>query len=168
MVCYNKQAVACLLVTHLSSSFFGRVVVQAHEETEVHDEYDDHTHEEISRLTGGHGDAEGGGVDSWSYLDTIILPSPLSDLSIAKMTLNEDQMAIVLTGGCNSPNGNELVMEDWGEGFSCMNITSQVSTVSHMYLLCYLSLFLFVYTHTHHPILFLSTVYTGPCLCTQT
>ena len=117
MVRYNNRAVAaCLLMTTcLSSSYFGGgmvVVVRAHEETEVHDEYDDHTHYVKD--------------SSWSYLHATNLPYPLSDVSIAKMKTHEGQLVIVLTGGCNSPNGNELVMEEWGEGFSCKNITSQV------------------------------------------
>lgn len=126
MVRYNKQACR-LLATYLSFSFFGgRVVVQA---------------QSTSNDGGG-----GGGGDSWSYLD-IAIPVPLSDSSIAKM-IHEGQMAIVLTGGCNSPNGNELVMEDWGEGFSCKNITSQVSIHSVQSLL-FLSLSLcFCCLHT--------------------
>ena len=108
------------------------VVVRAHEETEVHDEYDDHTHYVKD--------------SSWSYLHATNLPYPLSDVSIAKMKTHEGQLVIVLTGGCNSPNGNELVMEEWGEGFSCKNITSQVMYTVHsteslsaiyVVLLCY-------------------------------
>ena len=67
--------------------------------------------------------------DSWSYLHETTLPYPMSDVSIAKMKTHEGQSVIVLTGGCNSTNGNELVMEEWGEGFSCKNITSQVRKV---------------------------------------
>ena len=118
------------------------VVVRAHEETEVHDEYDDHTHDEESATTTTITDTatrvEGGGDDgnnvkdpSWSYLHATTLPYPLSDVSIAKMKTHEGQLVIVLTGGCNSPNGNELVMEEWGEGFSCKNITSQVMYTVH-------------------------------------
>jgi hypothetical protein len=122
-----------------SSSYFGGggmvAVVRAHEETEAHDEYDDHAHDEESAATtatttsakGGNDDGNNVKEDSsWSYLHETTLPSPMSDASIAKMKTHEGQSVIVLTGGCNSPNGNELVMEEWGEGFSCKNITSQV------------------------------------------
>ena len=151
------------------------VVVRAHEETEVHDEYDDHTHDEESATTTTITDTatrvEGGGDDgnnvkdpSWSYLHATTLPHPLSDVSIAKMKTHEGQLVIVLTGGCNSPNGNELVMEEWGEGFSCKNITSQVMYTVHsnshcrpymlyVVLLCYnLSVSLSLSSeHTHRP-----------------
>jgi hypothetical protein len=150
------------MTTYLSSSYYGGIVVQAHEETEVHDEYDNHTHEESSTHTTTHttttragGNSNGESVqDSWSFCTTTI-PTPLSDVSIAKMTLQPDgPMGIVLTGGCNSPNGNELVMEEWGEGFSCKNITSQVrkrvSPIHSLYIFLFVQLFFFfLFTKLH-------------------
>jgi hypothetical protein len=64
-------------------------------------------------------------TDSWSYLD-ISIPTPLSDHSVATM-MNDDARIIVLTGGCDSPNGNEFVVADWGEGFDCTSITAKAS-----------------------------------------
>jgi len=62
-------------------------------------------------------------TDSWSYID-ISIPTPLSDHSVATM-MNDDARIIVLTGGCDSPNGNEFVVADWGEGFDCTSITAK-------------------------------------------
>jgi hypothetical protein len=64
-------------------------------------------------------------TDSWSYLD-ISIPTSLSDHSVATM-MNDDARIIVLTGGCDSPNGNEYVVFDDGEGFDCTSITAKVS-----------------------------------------
>jgi len=103
-------------------------VARAHEETEAHDVYDDHAHDEEGADTTTRGGDDGNDVedDSWSYLRGTALPHPMSDASVAKMKTHEGRSVIVLTGGCNSTNGNELVVEEWGEGFSCKNITSQV------------------------------------------
>jgi hypothetical protein len=166
MVRYTNQAVAaCLLMTtYLSSSSYGggMAVVQAHEETEVHDEYDDHTHEPEESTTTRGGNNGNNVQDSWSYLQATTLPSPMSDVSIAKMTTHDGQLVIVLTGGCTSPNGNELVMEEWGESFSCKNITSQVrvsfmsvsQSIHSLFFGCPTLFLLQRATHTHLSISF--------------
>jgi hypothetical protein len=41
-------------------------------------------------------------------------------------TMTEED-GIVIKGGCNSPDGNELVVADWGEGFACSSVRSKVS-----------------------------------------
>ena len=52
---------------------------------------------------------------------TTPIPVPLSDLTVDKLGER-----IIITGGCDSPMGNELVVADWGEGFACMSISSKV------------------------------------------
>ena len=97
-------------------------------------------------------EARGG---AWSYLD-VAIPTPLSDMSVQILpaatatstttttadgsgtgggatttttttTTTEEGDRIVITGGCDSPNGNELVAADWGEVFACSSVTSKVS-----------------------------------------
>lgn len=70
-------------------------------------------------LVKAHGD-----TDAWSYLDSTI-PTPLSDMSIAVLLGREERQqppCIVLTGGCDSPNGNEIIGAASG---SCYNITAK-------------------------------------------
>ena len=33
---------------------------------------------------------------------------------------------IIITGGCDSPDGNTFVEEDWGEGFTCFSLSNKV------------------------------------------
>ena len=70
-------------------------------------------------------DSQGGGA--WSYLP-IEMPTPLSDMSVDVISLNGSNMekSIILTGGCDSPDGNVFYEAEWGEGFACSSVTSKV------------------------------------------
>ena len=70
-------------------------------------------------------DSQGGGA--WSYLP-IEMPSPLSGMSVDVLSLNGnmEQSSIILTGGCDSPDGNVFYEAEWGEGFACSSVTSKV------------------------------------------
>ena len=66
----------------------------------------------------------------WSYLPEEI-PTPLSDMSVDMLTLNGNtEQSIILTGGCDSADGNVYYEADWGEGFACSSVTSKVSPCS--------------------------------------
>lgn len=55
------------------------------------------------------------------------IPTPLSDMSVDMLTLNGNtEQSIILTGGCNSADGNVYFEADWGEGFACSSVTSKV------------------------------------------
>jgi hypothetical protein len=63
----------------------------------------------------------------WSYLP-VKIPTPLSDMSVDKLTLDGNtEQSIILTGGCDSADGNVYYEADWGEGFACSSVTSKVS-----------------------------------------
>ena len=85
----------------------------------------------------GHVDGE----EAWAYLP-VNLPNPLSDMSIASLTvggdhqddedndgdrrhLDEAKTRFVITGGCDSPDGN--VYKEWGEDswFECGSLTAK-------------------------------------------
>eukprot|EP00569_Conticribra_weissflogii_P019562 CAMPEP_0171422604 /NCGR_PEP_ID=MMETSP0881-20121228/1389_1 /TAXON_ID=67004 /ORGANISM="Thalassiosira weissflogii, Strain CCMP1336" /LENGTH=431 /DNA_ID=CAMNT_0011941271 /DNA_START=27 /DNA_END=1322 /DNA_ORIENTATION=- len=62
----------------------------------------------------------------WSYLPSLSLPSPLSDMSA---NILNDQ--IVLTGGCNATNGNVFLEDpEFGEYFACLSLTDKVIGVT--------------------------------------
>jgi len=79
-------------------------------------------------------------TEAWSYLP-VTIPAPLSDMAVSVITINTDsgnvtentfvgnddnkKTRIIITGGCNSENGNEYVEEDWGEGFSCFSLSNK-------------------------------------------
>ena len=78
------------------------------------DEDHDHDHYRASTLS-----------ESWSYLTTD-LPSSLSDADESILVFG-DKKRIVITGGCDSPNGNEYkVSEEWGGYFECSQIVTKV------------------------------------------
>lgn len=70
--------------------------------------------------------------DAWSYLP-VSMPTPLSDMGVVSLTLGEgggnstdsnDEVAktrIILTGGCDSPEGNE----ERGNNFECGSLTNK-------------------------------------------
>jgi len=65
-------------------------------------------------------------TDAWSYLP-IDIPIPLSDMSIAVLSHVKDdsgQKRIVITGGCDSPEGNEYKTP--GNYFECGSISNKV------------------------------------------
>ncbi|KAL7427631.1 hypothetical protein ACHAXH_000653 [Discostella pseudostelligera] len=73
---------------------------------------------------GSTGGAFGGGA--WSYLP-VEMPTPLSDMSVDILSVNgNDKESIILTGGCDSADGNVYFEADWGEGFACSSVTSKV------------------------------------------
>jgi len=79
---------------------------------------------------GSSGDPFGGGA--WSYLP-VEMPTPLSDMSVDILSVNgNDKESIILTGGCDSADGNVYFEADWGEGFACSSVTSKVSTLPVM------------------------------------
>ena len=79
---------------------------------------------------GSSGDPFGGGA--WSYLP-VEMPTPLSDMSVDILSVNgNDKESIILTGGCDSADGNVYSEADWGEGFACSSVTSKVSTLPVM------------------------------------
>lgn len=76
----------------------------------------------------GHADA-----DAWSYLP-VTVPTPLSDMSVVSLTsggggggggnnstAEAAKTRIILTGGCDSPEGNE----QRGENFECGSLTNK-------------------------------------------
>lgn len=81
------------------------------------------------------------GDDAWSYLP-VKLPKSLSDMGISLLTsggggngtatatdndgAGSVERRIILTGGCDSPSGNEYKEYDWGEGFECTSLSSKV------------------------------------------
>eukprot|EP00571_Detonula_confervacea_P015282 CAMPEP_0172299166 /NCGR_PEP_ID=MMETSP1058-20130122/1523_1 /TAXON_ID=83371 /ORGANISM="Detonula confervacea, Strain CCMP 353" /LENGTH=449 /DNA_ID=CAMNT_0013008515 /DNA_START=234 /DNA_END=1583 /DNA_ORIENTATION=+ len=76
-------------------------------------------------------DAHDGHDDkAWSYLP-VTVPTPLSDMSITVLTVGGGDNStatskrIIITGGCDNPEGNEFVEEDWGAGFSCNSLSSK-------------------------------------------
>ena len=90
------------------------------------------------------------GDDAWSYLP-VKLPKSLSDMSISLLTSgggNSTATAtdndgagsvtrrIILTGGCDSPSGNEYKEYDWGEGFECTSLSSKVRYLLGCVLRC--------------------------------
>lgn len=65
--------------------------------------------------------------DAWSYL-TATLPSPLSDMSVAVLSSGEGDDAkktIVLTGGCDAPDGN-VYKDVYGGIFECASLSNKV------------------------------------------
>ena len=67
-------------------------------------------------------DSQGGGA--WSYLP-IEMPTPLSGMSVNVISLNGSNMekSIILTGGCDSPDGNVVYEHEWGV---CASFSSKV------------------------------------------
>ena len=92
-------------------------------------------------------------TDSWSYL-SVRLPSTLSDMAITRMTYGgnstsngpADEMAtadsqqtpreetltdaIILTGGCSSPTGNEFMENGADEFFACAQLSKKAYAFS--------------------------------------
>lgn len=63
--------------------------------------------------------------ESWSYIDTADLPSSLSDADESILQFG-DTKRIVLTGGCDSPLGNEYKESpEWGGYFECSSIVGK-------------------------------------------
>lgn len=92
-----------LLILALLSSAF------AHEDSE------EHTHGTFRASTLS---------ESWSYLETD-LPSSLSDAD-ESILLFGDKKRIVITGGCDSPLGNEYKESpEWGGYFECSSIVNK-------------------------------------------
>ncbi len=71
-------------------------------------------------------DSQGGGA--WSYLP-IEMPSPLSGMSVDVLSLNGTmEKSIILTGGCDGPDGN--VFYDEAEWAVCSSVASKVRGVT--------------------------------------
>ena len=71
-------------------------------------------------------------ADAWSYLP-VTVPTPLSDMSVVSLTsgggggennaTGAAKTRIIITGGCDSPEGNE---EQPGGYFECSSLTNKV------------------------------------------
>mmetsp|Transcript_5871 Transcript_5871/g.9253 ORF Transcript_5871/g.9253 Transcript_5871/m.9253 type:complete len:423 (+) Transcript_5871:36-1304(+) len=80
----------------------------------------------------GHDD----GTDAWSYLP-VTVPTPLSDMSIVSLTLgggnnstegedgDEVKTRIIITGGCDSPMGNEYMEFGEDKFFDCVSLSAK-------------------------------------------
>jgi len=69
-------------------------------------------------------------TDSWQVLP-VSVPTPLSDMSVAVLDAGDaGGRRVVLTGGCDSPLGNEFQEGEWGEYFACSSISSKAYAFS--------------------------------------
>jgi len=84
----------------------------------------------IPPTPGGHGNA-----GSWSYL-SVTLPTPLSDMSITLLAVEggvgngesggeEVTTGFIITGGCDSPNGNQLHADMGEDVFVCYSLSTK-------------------------------------------
>lgn len=62
-------------------------------------------------------------TDSWQALP-VSIPTPLSDMSVAVLP-GDGGKRVVLTGGCDSPDGNQFMEYDGEEFFACTSISSK-------------------------------------------
>ena len=68
-------------------------------------------------------------TDSWQALP-VSIPTPLSDMSVAVLDGGDAGKRVVLTGGCDSPLGNQYMEFDGFEFFACTSISSKAYTFS--------------------------------------
>ncbi|KAL3807621.1 hypothetical protein ACHAXA_005251 [Cyclostephanos tholiformis] len=118
MVEYTRATSTLLLLVLLSTPPSSFTTTKRHPFAHAHEEDVDERRE-----------GEGG---AWTYLDDVVLPTPLSDMGISTIPfigINDtvsSSRAIVITGGCDSADGNELIVfDDGGEGFVCKSVSSR-------------------------------------------
>lgn len=101
-------------------------------------------------------DDNDGNLEAWSYIPAT-LPTALSDMAISVISISESgtvedigpgdgdvltnttqavatngndvKKRIIITGGCDSQDGNTFVEEDWGEGFTCFSLSNKVRII---------------------------------------
>ena len=132
----------------LATSIVAILSTKCASNVQAHEGDDDHNHDNI---------------DAWSYLP-VTLPTPLSDMAISVITITKDgevgdgssnstidisgevtdantkdgdvKTRVIITGGCDSPDGNQYVEEDWGEGFACFTLSNKVSFIYICMCIC--------------------------------
>ena len=76
---------------------------------------------------------EGNDADAWAFLPAT-MPSPLSDMSVSHLTVGgggvdgeaidvDAKKRIIITGGCDDPEGNKLGEDGY---FSCPSLSNKV------------------------------------------
>lgn len=68
-----------------------------------------------------------GSNSAWSTL-RVSLPTPLSDMGIVALESSSDdsKKRIIITGGCDSPLGNEYIESGMNSWFECSSLSNKV------------------------------------------
>jgi len=79
------------------------------------------THETTILAVQGHELTENENEDPWYNL-LVKLPTPISDTSVVSLKTDEGKTRIILTGGCDNPDGNVVVGPDF---YECPSLTNK-------------------------------------------